>query len=311
MDDQKQYANELHKPAIKNFKRRQIRTYEINEIFGIDLVDMANLKEDNNNITFLLNVIDLYSRFVWSIPLKSKSAVDVLNAFKSIGNLPKKIWADEGKEFLNKEFLKFCKNNNIEIYHTFSGLKSVFIERFNRTLKENIYRYFSQFHTNEYINILPDLINDYNNKIHSSIKCKPFDVYFNKKVPKGNYDKIEVVKPKFNIGDFVRIAIGKRHFEKGYTQKWSKEVFHIIEIDDLYPVLYQLEDLNNERIDGKCYEQELQKTDLKDYAIIEKVLETKKIKGKKMSYVKYDGYSEKFNEWIDEKQLSNINGGKS
>jgi len=96
-------------------------------------------------------------------------------------------------------------------------------------------------------------------------------------------------------------------FEKGYTPKWSEEVFKIVGVDTrACPVMYQLEDLLGEKVIGKFYEQELQKTELKDYALVEKVLDEKKVKRKMMYLVKYRGYSDKFNEWINGEQLEKL-----
>ena len=112
------------------------------------------------------------------------------------------------------------------------------------------------------------------------------------------------IKQKFKVNDYVRISRIKHTFEKGFTPNWSEEVFKIIGVDkNDDPVMYQLEDLLGERIDGKFYEPELQKTKLKDYAIIEKIIKSKKTKGKKMYYVKYRGYDNRFNEWINEHQI--------
>ncbi len=134
--DAKRYSIELHTPARKNFERRSVSSLFPNEIWGADLLDVSNIKDDNNGINFLLIVIDIYSRYAWAVPLKSKKAKDVLNGFKSLKLLPKFLWCDEGKEFFNKDMLDYLKMNDVIIYHTYSGLKSVFAERFNRTLRE-------------------------------------------------------------------------------------------------------------------------------------------------------------------------------
>ena len=303
----KQYSLELHKPALKNFTRRSVETYEPNDIWSIDLIDVSNIKEDNDNINFMLNIIDIYSRFAYCFPIPNKKAITILNCFKTLSVLPRNIWADEGSEFYNKDFLKFCKDNRINLYSTHSGMKSVYVERFNRTLKEILYRYFTEHNTDRYIEILPDIINDYNNKIHSTIKQSPFDVYFNDVKPYTKSINKSLDKPLFKVGDYVRVSLVKRTFEKGYSSRWSKEVFKINSIDDKQnPICYKLVDLLNEDVAGLFYPQELQKTDLKDFAIVKKIIKTKTVKGKKMYLVNYDGYPEKFDEYIDESQLRKL-----
>ena len=96
-------------------------------------------------------------------------------------------------------------------------------------------------------------------------------------------------------------------FQSNASQKWSKEVFEISKVDtSAYPYMYDLKDLKDEPIIGKFYEYELQQTELKDFAVVEKVLKTKTVKGKKMYLVKYDGYDDKFNEWLNQNQLDKI-----
>lgn len=303
MNDITTYANEIHKPVRNKFQRRSVNTFAPNDIWAIDLADVSNIKEDNDNVTFLLNIVDIYSRYAYSFPLKSKKPIDVLNAVKSIGVTPKNIWSDQGTEFYNKEFKKFCKDKEINLYHTYSNLKSVFVERFNRTLKEMMYKYFTEHNTDEYLDVLDDFVKTYNNTKHSRTKQKPIDVYLHGKIP---YNKPNIIQgeSKYKVGDYVRISKFKKTFEKGYTARWSKEVFQITDVDiNQYPAMYTISDLQDEPIEGKFYEEELQPTDLKDFALIDKILQKKKIKGKQMYYVKYDGYDDKFNEWIDGKQL--------
>ena len=312
MSDIKTYADEIHKPVKHKYERRNVNTYFPNDIWSIDLVDMSNVKEDNDNVTFLLNIIDIYSRYAYSFPLKTKKAEEILKVFEKLKVLPKNIWSDEGNEFYNSKFKAFCKTHSINLYHTYSGLKSVFVERFNRTLKEMTYRYFTEHNTDKYIDVLNDFINKYNNTVHSRTKQKPVDIYL--------HDKIPCVKPtdiaeeadtqyksKYMIGDYVRISKVKKTFEKGYTTRWSKEVFKIISIDtNQRPFVYELDDLQGENVKGNFYEEELQKINLKDFAVVEKVLKTKKVKGVKMYLVKYDGYDDKFNEWITGEKLDVI-----
>jgi hypothetical protein len=307
MNDLTQYSNEIHKSARKIFPRRQVSTFEPNEIWSVDLVDMSNISEDNDNVKFLLNIVDIYSRYAYSFPLKSKKGSQILDVFKTLKILPKNIWVDQGSEFYNKDFKKFCKDHDINMYHTYSGLKSVYVERFNRTLKEMMYKYFTEHNSDYYLNVLDEFIKTYNNTVHSRTKVKPVDAYNEKKNPTMNIKSYNKIAPKFTIGDYVRISRVKQTFEKGYTARWSKEVFEIYKVDTSnYPYMYEIKDLLNEDIKGKFYEYELQPTALKDFAVVEKILQTKTVKGKKMYFVKYDGYDSKFNEWLNQNQLDNI-----
>ena len=167
--------------------------------------------------------------------------------------------------------------------------KSVLAERFIRTLKNKIYKYMTAVSKNVYIDKLDDIINEYNNTYHRTIKMKPVDVKDNKYIDFENKDQ------KFKIGDHVRISKYKNIFAKGYTPNWSEEIFVINKIKNTVPWTY---DLNGEKIIGAFYEKELQNTNQKKFRI-EKVL---KKKGDKL-YVKWKGYDNSFNSWIDKKDL--------
>ena len=304
------FADELHKPVVKNFERRSVYALYPNMLWSIDLVDMSNVKGKNQNITFLLNVIDVYSRYAFSVPLKSKSAIDVLQALKSIGKVPNNMWADDGKEFFNKDVIKWCNDNNINLYSTHSGFKSVFVERFNRTMKENFYKYFTEHNHTKYLKYLPKFINIYNNTVHRSTKEKPIDLYNEIKESQENIKIKKNIKTKLKVGDYVRLSKVKRTFEKGYTEKWTREVFKIVSIDkNDNPIMYSVEDLNGEIIEGKFYTQELQKTNIplykekekepeleKDKYIIDKLLKRFKKKNRIYFKVSWKGYKESTDE---------------
>ena len=118
MTDNVQYRKELLKPAIKTFKRREVNTFYINDIWSADIVDLSNLSKYNNGYKYLLTIIDIYSRYVFVFALKDKTSKSVLNCFKKLKPYPNNLWVDRGGEFLSREFKSFCKQNDINIYHT-------------------------------------------------------------------------------------------------------------------------------------------------------------------------------------------------
>ena len=137
-----QLANGLHKPVVRNFKRRKFYFgNNPNEIWSADLIDLKKLKKENNGFQYIINIIDLFSRYAWSIPIKNKTGKNIVEAFNSIKFKPKKLWVDNGSEFYNKIFKKWLNDNNIEMYSTFNEGKAVVIERFNRTLKNKMFNY--------------------------------------------------------------------------------------------------------------------------------------------------------------------------
>ena len=299
-----QYRKELTKPVPKTFPRRKAIVLSNNDIWTADIVDYSRLSKLNKNYKYLLCIMDIYSRYAFVFPLKDKKGSTIIKCFKELKNYGRNLWVDKGGEFLNNEFKKFCKDNDINICHTYGDSKAVYIERFNRTLKQKINNYFIENNTNRYIDVLDKIVEEYNHTKHSTTKQTPYDVYYNNEEPAITYFTGGSERPKYKVGDYVRISRVKGTFEKGYAPKWSKEVFKIIGVDKQQdPIMYQLEDQLQEKIEGKFYEPELQKTDLKDYAMIEKVIRTKKVNGNKMYYVKYDGYDNKFNEWFSEGKI--------
>ena len=174
-------------------------------------------------------------------------------------------------------------------------------------MKEKMWKYFSAKSTNNFINELPGLVKEYNNTRNSSIKMTP--VKASKKenelrVWRNLYPKhLEIydIKPKFSIRDKVRISEKKKTFEKGYTTRWTEEIFTIVEVKHTSPVTYKIADLNGEEIKGTFYEPELQKTSQELFRI-KKVIK----RGKKKSLVKWKGYSDDFNFWVDNKDIVNI-----
>ena len=279
---------------------------DIDDTWSADLVDMQAFARYNKGIKYLLTVIDVFSKYAWVVPLKDKTGKSVTEAFVGLveqGRHPNNLWVDEGTEFYNKTFKKFLEDNKINMYHTFNFGKAVVIERFNRTLKQIMWKYFTANNTNTYLNNLPDMVKKYNNTKHRSIKMSPtnasksenkgnvyFNLYGGDKRPSRSESSL-----KHKIGDKVRISKLKRHFEKGYTPNWTEEIFVIDEILNTNPVTYRLKDLNQEEIKGTFYEQELSKAKQEIFRI-EKII--KKDYKNQRALVKWKGYSKDFNNWV-------------
>ena len=289
-------AEELHKPIKRKFNKRRVLVSGIDKIWAADLADMTALNKDNDGYTFLLLVIDIFSKYGWIVPLKNKKGETVANALKTIfkERKPGKLWTDKGREFYNKDV-----KDLVELYSTENEEKSSIVERWIRTIKEKMWKYFTDNNTYNYMDVLPELVEDYNNTVHSSTKLTPIDASKEENeltVWRNLYPdrfKINELTPKFSVGDEVRITKKKKVFEKGYTTRWTEEIFTIKEIQNTDPITYKLEDLQGEEIKGTFYEPELQKTEQQIYRI-EKIIKKEKNK----SLVKWKGYSDKFNSWV-------------
>ena len=183
---------------------------------------MQTFSRFNRGVKYLLAVIDIFSKYGWLIPLKDKSGKSVATAFKQIfkERKPTKIWVDKGKEFYNKDVKSL-----IELYSTENEEKSSVVERWNRTMKEKMWEYFSANSTSVYIDVLDDLVEQYNNTRHSSIKMTPVEA--SKKTNEiqvwrnmyPEHVEIKTYQARLSVGDKVRITKKKKTFEKGYTPR--------------------------------------------------------------------------------------------
>ena len=300
-------SNELNKPTINKFERQKVIVNHINEIHSTDLVDMTQYSKINKNYKYIFTNIDVFSKIAYAFPLKSKKIQDIKACFEKIfeKNKPKFIWSDKEPAFLSKEMQQFFKNNNVKLCHTNSHLKAVVIERFNRSLRELMMKHFTKNNNTVWYNILPELIKIYNNRYHSTIKMKPVEVNkSNEKYIKENvyiYNKTSKL-PKFKIGDLVRISLKRRPiFDKPSGNiRWSEELFKIHSINRSNVITYKIKDMNNEIIKGQFYEKELIKTkNTSEVYIIEKIIK----KNKNKYLVKWQGYSNDFNSWIDKDDI--------
>jgi len=249
-----------HKPIVKQFPRNQVITRGIDDLWQIDLADLQKISKFNDNNRYLVTCIDVFSKFAWVVPIKNKKSDTVLEAFKFIvnssGRKPNFLQLDQGTEFLNSKFKEYLSEIDVGFYYVHSELKASVIERFNRTIKEKIYKYFTLKNTERYIDILDTLIQTYNNSYHRSIKTLP------SKVNKENEKTIHQILYKkdsrdkvfnFEVGQTVRITKYKHIFEKGYTPKWTDEIFKVKYQIPRDPVVYKIEDLNHEEIEGVFY----------------------------------------------------------
>lgn len=318
-----QNAYTLHKPIRYKFPRIHYTVTNIDDLWEADLVEMRSFKTDNNGFSYILVVIDVLSKYVWVEPLKNKSAPEVLEGFKKIlkrsgDRRPVCIQTDKGKEFVAGNVQKFLSDEKIQFRVARNpDIKAAVVERFNRTLKERMWRYFTYSRTHKYIHVLQQIVDAYNHSKHSSIKMTPAAVTIDNAgyAWRNIQNRFTKEKPrkssfKYKVGDYVRISKSKGAFEKGYEGNWSKEFFQITKavLKQSLPT-YELKDLAGEAIEGFFYEPELvlvNKDVDKDPFIVERIIRSKG-KGKdKQIFVQWEGYPAKFNTWIPASNLHDI-----
>ena len=270
---------------------------------------MQKLSKWNKGYKYLLMVLDIFGKYGWIVPLKTKTGLEVSKALQIIfkENKPKMLWVDKGKEYHNKNALDLLAKNDVKNYSTENEEKSSVCERWNRTIKTKMYKQFTIRNNTVHIDILAKILSSYDNSKHRSIGMTPRQA----REPK-NYGKVyfnlygDLESPArvrdLKVGDRVRISKYKRKtFDKGYTPNWTEEVFIVEEIQLTNPITFKIKDLNGELIKGTFYREELQETHQEVYSI-EKVIR----KTKDKAFVKWKCYPDEFNSWVSLKDLTNL-----
>ena len=261
-------AYTLHKPQRKRFQRRRFIVAGIDSQWQIDLVDLQKLKKENEGERYLFTCIDVFSKFAWALPIKNKTGKATVAALKRIiatsGRKPKDIVMDKGSEFLNTTFLQFLKNQAIRFFTTENAeTKAAVIERWHRTLKNKMFRYFTKTRQYRYLDVLQDLVRSYNYSYHRSIKTSPVSVnrQNQEEVWQALYGSpsAKIRLPKLKSGDTVRLAQARKPFSKGYLPQWTEERFRVKVVRKTAPVTYTVTDLHGNDVRGSFYEEELQK----------------------------------------------------
>ena len=267
------------KQTRNQFQRLKVQSYRLNEIWSIDLADMQKLSRFNNGTNYIFVAVDTLSRYVWALPLKNKTAIACKDALDNIiKNLndqspnmmkpkfcektssvhkPEKIWVDKGREFAG-DFAAYCRKQGIKLYSTNSETKSAFAERMIRSLKSILFKFLHEHNTDTYIADLQNFLNVINSRVNRMTKLAP------KAVKKSDVPYLislqcsnEVRKPKYAIGQQVRIKRKIDTFHRGYKIQFTEEVFTIVGVQTVNPPTYSIKDRENQLIQGKFYESEL------------------------------------------------------
>lgn len=304
----------LHKQPQNKFNRNHYTVFAIDQLWEVDLCDMSSFAKQNDGYKFILSVIDVFSKYGWMVPLKNKTGIEVTRALRKIINsserTPANIQSDKGREFKNSTLKEFLASKNIKqnFPYTQSLQKAAVVERFNRTMKEKMFKYFTHRGKTHrrYVDDLQDLVNSYNNSKHGTIKMAPADVTARDTVKifentKKSYKTTQNKVAQLEIGDFVRIIRKKNALEHAYTEKWTRELFRINQVIEKKPFpLYKLVDLKGKQILGKFYEQQLQKVLIHPHAVV-KIIKTRGL-GKNIQY--YVETANKTTQWVDQQEYN-------
>ena len=316
MTEKEAIVNELHRPARKNFPRRRVVLKGIDDLWQADLLEIQQFANINKGHRYILVVIDCFSKYVWCVPIKNKTAAVVTEAMKSILDdkkkkkkkdvrRPRNLQTDQGTEFYNAKFQALMKAHRINHYSVYSVKKASIVERVIRTLKEKLWRHFSNSGKYVWLDALPSVVAAYNDTVHRTIKMTPNEASLarnEKRLLSTAYNRVKTVdrrRQKFKVGDCVRISKEKGQFDKGHLHNWSTELFTVTEVRLTNPRTYKLKDAAGNPILGGFYEYELQKTLHRDVYLVEKVLKTK---GDRV-YVKWLGLPKSQNSWIAKRDV--------
>lgn len=285
----------------------------------MDLADMNQLQNKNDNYRYILTCIDILSRFAWARPLRTKQGREVAAAIddilKTSKRTPKRIQTDQGTEFYNPAVKRLLESHNIELFSVMSPKKCALVERWNRTLKSKIWKYFTSRNTYKWLEVLPKIVDAYNHSKHRVIKMKPADVNEENAMDVwerlyGDDERYRRTIHNIDEGDTVRISKAKGQFEKGYLPNWSREEFYVDKINDKFlPSMVTLKDYKGETIKGNFYEDEIQKItrdDDNDVYEVEKVIQEKRKDGEIWYLVKWLGYDDSFNSWVRKRDVTAI-----
>lgn len=310
----REHVYTLHRPVRRNFTRNPVVSSGKGQHAQSDLVDMQQFSSWNDGYRYILTLIDVFSKEAAALPLKTKSMNEVSQALDELlcESPCQNLWTDGGKEYENQEVQKVIDKHNMTIHFTRNTqIKCSIAERFNRTLKSKMYRYFTMKNTRRYVDVLDALVNAYNHSHHRSIKMRPVDVHeenssivFRNLYGFANERQMILAgsdeRPKFNVGDTVRVRYFLPQMEKSYFPTYTDQTFKVHAAVLNYPrTMYRLENWEGNVIDRKYYADELQKVSPDTSYRVERIL---KRQGDKV-LVKWNGYPKRANSWIDSASL--------
>ncbi len=311
----KQNTYSLHRDRRHRFRRNPTIVGGIDRQWQADLADVHALAKYNDNIRYILTVIDCFSKYAWAVPVRSKNAKDMTNAFKDLfrqsrQRVPLKLHTDKGKEFFKKNVKDYLASMKVHLFASDSDMKAAMVERFNRTLKAKMWRYFTSRNTRRFIDVLPNLLQAYNHSWHRTIGMRPADVKRKHETQLwlrmyGSHQTVMARKSKEPLS-VVRMTKKKGDFEKGYAPNWTEEQFQVTHEVPAERRVYKVKDLAGEHISGCFYKEELQNVDNSEYKyLVESIIGHRGTAKNRESLVKWKGWPHKFNTWLPDKDLKN------
>jgi transposase InsO family protein len=333
---QSQQAHTVLNQVKRKFKRLKVVSPFISYLWDLDTASMTFyvkgkdekqfFSNKNRGYKYFLVAIDVFSKFLWTYPLKTLKANEMRTVLRHLLNIKKPdfIRTDRGSEFKNAAVRDLLRRENVGHILTLNETKANYAERVIRTIKDKMGKYLEEQESHEWIDVLPKITESYNKTYHRSIKKAPSEVRKADEIAiwKMTYENIKKVKPrprrpprvksspyKFSVGDYVRIVAFKGAFDKSaFSHKWTTELHVIVDRDNTQGIpRYKLVDYSREEIVGYFYERELQKVYLegRPYFKIEKVIRQRRRRGVGVYFVKFKNWPDKYNTWV--REVRNLN----
>lgn len=312
----------LHAPMRKKFPRENYLVHAPGIILGADTCILDKLSDANDSVKYLSVMIDMFSRYMFVYPLKTKTGLETASKMDHLLSNSKHkfstLFSDLGTEYYNASMSKVLKKHNMTQYSVHSSdIKNGLVEILIKRLKTRIFRYMTHKNTERYIDILPALVQSFNNSnMQSLFNQSPYTVYHMtdrreiRKLTRKMYKRFNERKikhrPDLTVGVLVRISRLSNTqfiFNKAYLPQTTEEIFRIYKVDQkTVPVTYYLKDLLQQPLLGKFYSRELQQVHLPSKYKI-KILKTVG-KGKhKKHFVAWLGYPAAFNSFIKDSDI--------
>jgi len=261
-------VSSTHRRIVKKkFPRRHIIVHFPFQIFMGDLIEytQSDYKHANRGYSYILVIIDVFSKVAYARPMKKKDKFSTSLALESIlqelEHFPNTLITDEGLEFYNKNVREVLDKYTIHHYSIKTKMKASVVERFIRTLRSKLQRYFVKNKTKNWLDVIQQFVDNYNNTPHRSIGMAPSKVnddnasaVFDKLFPDIHLES----KPRLQVGNIVRVLKEKTIFEKGYTQSWSDECYKISDVKQASGrIWYKIANLEGHILPGIKYYWEL------------------------------------------------------
>ena len=306
----------VHKEAKRPRVYNPFMIYKRRDLMQADLIDMRSLSQWNNDIKWILIVVDTFTRKCFYRILRTKTGDEVLNAFKKIVEETgpfNRLMTDAGSEFISSQFKSYLTSKSISF--TRGNPHAPHVERLNRTIQSKLYKYMTFNETKQWTKGISDVVKGYNDRKHSTIQMSPnqadkiknraevikyLTLYYEKSLRKRR-------APKYKVGDVVSLQKIKTVFAKGYEKVFTEELFKVKEVHSKLPIpQYTLTDWSGKEVlKGRFYENEMQLATYDVYKV-ERILDerTNPDSGETEVLVKWLGWPDRFNEWIPKENIT-------